>query len=64
MTLDEARDGIGRLVVYGGNGNTMREEGVITSVNNSYVFVRYTGDMGSKATAAEALQFSIEGEKR
>lgn len=26
------------------------EDGVITSVNDAYVFVRYTGDAGSKAT--------------
>lgn len=32
------------------------EDGVITSVNDTYVFVRYRGDFGSKATRPEDLR--------
>lgn len=53
MTLDEAREHIGNKVVYraahvpvGSPG----EEGVVTSVNSSMVFVRYGADAQSKAT--------------
>ena len=55
MTLDEARERIGQKVVYRtAYGRT--EEGVITSVNSSHVFVRYGSDVGSKSTAPEALE--------
>jgi hypothetical protein len=55
MTLDEAAANIGRNVVY----RPLGEEGVITSVNNSYVFVRYRGDLvASKATCADDLFLS------
>jgi hypothetical protein len=49
MTLDEARKHVGAGVVYAPSSGK-REDGVITSVNASYVFVRYAGDNGSKAT--------------
>lgn len=54
MKLEEARDHIGDGVVYSpshGKG----EDGVITSVNTQWVFVRYIGDMHSKATAPDQL---------
>lgn len=55
MTLDDARNKIGSKVIYRtAYGRT--EEGVITSVNASYVFVRYGSDVTSKATAADALE--------
>lgn len=38
VTLDEAKRSIGSGVVYVRTG----EEGVITSTNNSFVFVRYS----------------------
>lgn len=44
---------IGRSVVYKG-----KEEGIITSFNDTYVFVRYTGDIRSKATRYIDLEFS------
>jgi len=54
MTLDECRGNIGAGVVYtpthGG-----REDGVITSVGDRYVFVRYRGDQHSKATSPDDL---------
>lgn len=33
------------------------EDGVITSVNDTYVFVQYVGDRHSKATRPEDLEF-------
>jgi hypothetical protein len=56
VTLDEAREHIGDKVVYCPPGPSSaprpqrREEGVITSVSASWVFVRYGADYGSKAT--------------
>ena len=59
MTLDEAELGIGRLVIYyPGHGSS--DEGVITSVGDSFVFVRYGSDIGSLATPAGKLRFSVE----
>lgn len=54
MTLDEAREHVGAGVVYLPPGRP-REDGVITSVNDRYVFVRYDGDKGSKATTPTDL---------
>ena len=55
MTLDEARERIGQKVVYR-TAYGRSEEGVITSVNSAYVFVRYGSDVGSKGTDADALE--------
>ena len=57
MTLDEARARIGDAVVYHPYAPELDpvEEGVITSVNDRYVLVRYGADRGSKATAAGRL---------
>jgi hypothetical protein len=62
MTLDQAREHIGHGVVYhpmrpGVGGGLLRdaEDGVITSVGEQYVFVRYAGDQNSKATDPAAL---------
>lgn len=41
MLLEEARAHIGRFVRYNGHG--YHEIGVITSVNATYIFVRYEG---------------------
>jgi hypothetical protein len=49
MTLDEAREHIGHGVLYQPSGGFAAEQGVITSVNNRWVFVRYGID-GSRAT--------------
>lgn len=58
MTLDEARDRIGLLVVYRaphvGRGEA-GDEGVITSVNDHFVFVRYGTAQTSQATPPHAL---------
>lgn len=54
MTIDEARSHIGNAVVYRPFGESV-EQGVITSVNEHYVFVRYGADNHSKATPAGML---------
>lgn len=54
MTLEEAHAHIGDGVVYSPTQGHA-EDGVITSVNQRFVFVRYGGDQHSKATAAEQL---------
>jgi hypothetical protein len=51
---------IGRGVVYTGNhypGGEL-EEGTITSFNDSAVFVRYRGDLRSKATSPQDLEWA------
>jgi hypothetical protein len=49
MTLDEARQHIGAGVVHD-PGHGPKEDGVISSVGERYVFVRYKGDFFGKAT--------------
>ena len=59
MTLEEARKNIGRYVTYTpyeGCSKDQLELGVITSVNDHYVFVRYGNDINSKATRPEDLK--------
>ena len=53
MTLSEARDHAGHGVIYATGHRA--EDGVITSVGDRWVFVRYAGDQHSKATAPELL---------
>ena len=58
MTIEQARESIGRNVTYAryddpffGNVATAGPEyGVITSVNERYVFVRYGAETQAKAT--------------
>lgn len=60
MTLEEARAGIGRKVVYAAtpwDSSRPPEEGVVTSVNDHFVFVRYGSDTHSKATYAGDLRW-------
>lgn len=58
MTLDEATNSIGRAVVYvPTQWGIPVEEGVITSTNDRYVFVRYGADKHSKATDPALLEF-------
>lgn len=56
MTIDEAKTSIGSGVVRHGDKN---EDGVITSVNSTYVFVQYKGDFHSKATYPDELEFLV-----
>lgn len=60
VTLENARQNIGRNVIYYPYENCPKSEieyGVITSVNDSFVFVRYTRDIHSKATRVENLKY-------
>lgn len=59
MTIEEAKRNIGNSVTYTpfeGCGENQKEYGVITSVNERFVFVRYGNDVNSKATRAEDLK--------
>ena len=60
MTLDEAEAAIGRTVIYRPTGGPP-ELGVITSVNEEFVFVRYGMQAGSQATRSQDLTF-VDGE--
>ncbi len=55
MRLNEAREQIGRKVIYKSAPFAPIEVGVITSVNETYVFVRYGSDQHSKATYPDML---------
>jgi hypothetical protein len=55
--IDPTVNDIGRKVVYK-QGYEFREEGVITSFNMRYVFVRYGADVQSKATRREDLEWA------
>lgn len=48
---------VGRSVVYTPYAGAKTEDGVITSVNDDYVFVRYGADKNSKATRPEDLKW-------
>lgn len=48
---------IGRRVIYRPTRGHTVEEGVITSFNPAYVFVRYGAHAGSKATPRELLEW-------
>lgn len=62
LTLATAAEHIGRKVIYTPPGGVYlpprpdRDVGVITSVTEHYVFVRYGADTGSKATRPEDLE--------
>jgi hypothetical protein len=60
MNLEDAKKNIGRGVVYQAYPGAPEEDGVITSVNDSYVFVhyrrQYSGSAG-QATNPKDLRF-------
>jgi len=56
MTLEQAREHVGHGVVYQRPGRRYWEQGMITSVNDHYVFVRYGSQAGSAATYPEDLE--------
>jgi hypothetical protein len=56
-TLDEASRRIGHRVVYRPAHGGPSEDGVITSVNDRYVLVRYGADRGGRATDPARLEF-------
>lgn len=55
--IDPTERDIGRKVIYTGNYGGSLEEGVITSFNNSYVFVRYGTKYTSEATSRSDLEW-------
>lgn len=59
MSIEDAADNIGRVVVYRGHsfGNQSGQQGIITSVNATYVFVRYAGNQTSQATRPQDIEF-------
>lgn len=59
LTLDEARDAIGRSVVYRPHPDAEPEVGTIAGTSSLYVFVQYVGERGTKATPAELLTFEV-----
>ena len=60
--INPTTDDIGRKVIYTSktlSGKITIEEGVITSFNKDYVFVRYGSGTGSAATRREDLTWMI-----
>ena len=55
--IDPNAADIGRKVVYRDRTGWKVEEGVITSFNDTCVFVRYGADTGSRATRREDLDW-------
>jgi hypothetical protein len=55
--IEPTEKDIGRAVLYGPRHGQPLEEGVITSFNNVYVFVRYGSDKHSKATLRGDLRW-------
>ena len=62
ITIDQARLNIGRGVVYR-RPYCKTEQGVITSVSETSVFVRYLGDMHSKGTCPADLEWLTPDEQ-
>lgn len=59
MTLTEARENVGAAVVYHARYfDSPAEVGVITSVSDTYVFVRFPDSeyLGGQATNADSLE--------
>ncbi len=59
MNIKQAKENIGRKVIYKSYGKM--ETGVITSVNDKFVFVRYGTDINSKATNPKDLDLEFKG---
>lgn len=56
MTLKEAREYIGGAVIYLKAKNDNERIGYITSVNDTYVFVRFSFSLTSQAVRPEDLK--------
>lgn len=57
--IEPRKNDIGRKVIYR-QGHSLQEEGIITSFNNSGVFVRYGNNTGSQSTRREDLEWENE----
>lgn len=51
---------IGRKIIYHSRHNDVKEEGVITSFNDNYVFVRFGSDLNSKACHRLDLEYAVD----
>jgi hypothetical protein len=63
MTLLEASNNIGNKVIYTPFEfchYSLKESGVITSVNDRFVSVRYGSDVNSKSTRPEDLELEFK----
>lgn len=61
MSIQPSQSDIGRSVIYRGHAGEM-EEGIITSFNDKYVFVRYRRQHPTapgQATSAEQLEWAL-----
>ena len=47
---------VGQGVVYRAHPDAAPEDGIVTKISEFFVFVRYRGDVGSKATRPGDLQ--------
>lgn len=56
--IEPTEKDIGRMVIYQGGHPDDKDEGVITSFNDKYVFVRYTAMSTSQATARRDLRWT------
>jgi len=58
--IDPTDADLGRSVVYqAGHPGAELEDGIITSFNDTAVFVRYRGDLHSKGTSREDLRWAF-----
>jgi hypothetical protein len=66
ISLEDAKNNIGRAVIYTPFKNcedSIKERGYITSVNNMFIFVRYSYSNNGIATYPGDLEFEIEPTK-
>ena len=61
--IEPTQEDIGRKVAYTGHHGSPSEEGVITSFNEAYVFVRYGSKCHSEATVRSDLEWVFPKEK-
>jgi hypothetical protein len=58
VMIEATERDIGRKVTYRDRGGYKVEEGIITSMNDQYIFVRYGAETISKATRPQDLEYS------
>lgn len=64
ITIHDAKNNIGKRVVFDNSYNLMKNCGIITSFNQKYILVLYDGDKCSKATLPNHLYFEDEYKKQ
>lgn len=55
---------VGDWVIYRSHPDAPAEDGEVTKISDQYVYVRYRGDLDSKATYASDLEFGNPEVKR